>query len=53
MYAVKVERIGSTINVYRNNVLLATATDSTYTNGKVGFGTKSDKATFDNLIVTQ
>ena len=33
--------------------LLATATDSTYTSGKVGFGTKSDKATFDNLVVTQ
>ena len=52
-YAIKVERIGNTINVYRNNTLLATATDATYASGKVGFGTKSDKATFDNLIVTQ
>ena len=52
-YACKVERSGNTINVYRNDVLLATATDSTYTSGKVGFGTKKDKATFDNLIVTQ
>jgi parallel beta-helix repeat protein len=52
-YAVKVERIGGTLNVYRNNTLLATANDSTFTSGKVGFGSRNDTCTFDNLIVTQ
>ena len=51
-YAVKVERTGGTINVYRNNTLLATATDSTFTSGKVGFGSRNDTCTFDNLLVT-
>jgi hypothetical protein len=51
-YAVKVERAGSTINVYRNSTLIATATDSTFTSGKVGFGSRNDTCTFDNLIVT-
>ena len=51
-YAVRVERSGNTINVYRNNALLATATDSSSTNGKVGFGSRNDTCKFDNLIVT-
>jgi hypothetical protein len=51
-YAAKVVKTGSTYQVYRNNVLLATATDSTWASGKVGFGTLSDGASYDNLIVT-
>src|SRR5687767_9695830 len=51
-YAAKIEKTGSTYKVYRNNVLLATATDSTWASGKVGFGTLSDSASFDNLVVT-
>jgi parallel beta-helix repeat protein len=51
-YAAKIEKTGSTYKVYRNNVLLATATDSTWASGKVGLGTLSDGATFDNLVVT-
>ncbi|MGE5549050.1 MAG: DNRLRE domain-containing protein [Bacteroidota bacterium] len=50
-YAMKVERSGNTIRVYRDDVLLATATDSTFMSGKIGFGCKSDTATFDNLLV--
>ncbi len=52
-YAIKIERAGSAIRVYRNNTLLASATDSTFTSGKVGFGSRNDTCTFDNLIVTQ
>lgn len=51
-YAIKVERTGSTYKVYRNNTLLATATDTAFTSGKVGFGTLNDGASYDNLVVT-
>lgn len=51
-YAAKIVKTGNTYQVYRNNVLLATATDSSWPSGKVGLGTLSDGATFDNLVVT-
>jgi hypothetical protein len=51
IYAVKVVKTGSTYQAYRNNVLLATATDSTWASGKVGFGTLNDGASYDNLLV--
>lgn len=51
-YAVKVERAGSSLKVYRNNALLASATDAALAGGKVGFGSRNDTCTFDNLIVT-
>jgi hypothetical protein len=51
-YKVRVERAGDQIRAYRNDVLLATATDGTFTSGKVGFGTRQYRATFDNLLVT-
>lgn len=50
-YAAKIEKTGTTYKVYRNNTLLATATDGTWTSGKVGLGTLSDGATFDNFVV--
>ncbi|WP_438479250.1 hypothetical protein [Oleiharenicola lentus] len=50
-YAVKIVKTGSTYQAYRNNVLLATATDSTWASGKVGFGTLNDGASYDNLLV--
>jgi len=52
-YAVKIERVGSTVKVYRNGSLLAQATDSALTNGQIGFGSRNDSCTFDNLKVTQ
>jgi hypothetical protein len=51
IYAVKIVKTGSTYQAYRNNVLLATATDSTWASGKVGFGTLNDGASYDNLLV--
>jgi hypothetical protein len=50
-YAIKVEKIGSTIKITRGGTLLATTTDTSFTNGKVGFGSSNDSATFDSLVV--
>lgn len=50
-YSTKIVRTGSTINVYRNNVLLASATDATFNSGKVGLGSRNDPASFDSLVV--
>lgn len=52
-YAIKVERVGNTVKVYRNGSLSAQATASTLTNGRVGFGSRNDSCAFDNLRVTQ
>jgi hypothetical protein len=52
-YSIKVERIGFTIRVSRNGVLAAEVTDSTFTSGKVGYGSRNDPASFDNLRVTK
>lgn len=54
-YAIKVEPIGSTILAYRNDTLVAAANDPSFTvtSSKVGFGTRNNGATFDNLIVRQ
>lgn len=52
-YTVKIERTGNSIKVFRNETMLASASDSTFTNGKVGFGSRNDTCTFDNLIVTK
>lgn len=51
-YSVKIVKTGSTLQAYRNGTLVATATDSTFTGGKVGFGTLNDGASYDNLVVT-
>jgi hypothetical protein len=52
-YAVRVERAGGQISAFRNGQRVATASDSTFLSGQVGFGTKGDLATFDNLVVTR
>jgi len=51
-YATKIVKSGSVINVYRGGTLLASATDSTFTSGKVGLGSRNDVAAFDSLVVT-
>ena len=52
IYALKLERTANTFKFYRNNTQVASATDATFGTGKVGFGTRGDAATFDNLVVT-
>jgi chitodextrinase len=51
-YTIQVERIGATLRVTRDGVLAAEVTDSTFTSGKVGYGSRNDAASFDNLRVT-
>jgi hypothetical protein len=51
-YSIKIERIGSTINVYRDSTLLVTVTDSSFTGGKIGFGGNQTLMAYDNLTVT-
>jgi hypothetical protein len=50
-YHVRVERSGGQINAYRDGALVASAADSAFLSGRVGFGTKGDAASFDNLVV--
>lgn len=51
-YTIKIVKTGSTVQVYRSNILQATANDSA-TSGLVGFGSRNNAVTFDNLNVTQ
>jgi hypothetical protein len=53
LHKIVIERKGTTINVTRDGVLLGTAADATFSGGRVGYGTRNDEATFDNLKVTQ
>lgn len=51
-YTLKVARNGSSIIAYIDGVQVASTTDSNFTDGYVGVGTKNDSAEFDNLLVT-
>lgn len=50
-YTLVVERSGSSIVVKLNGNQIASASDATFTSGKVGFGTHNDGAEWDDLIV--
>jgi len=50
-YLVEVERSGSSIIVYVDSVQVASVTDSTFSGGKVGFGSQNDPCQFDDLVV--
>jgi hypothetical protein len=52
MYGVKIEKVGTTFNIYRSSSLVGTFTDTNAGSGKVGFGAYNNAATFDNLVVT-
>ncbi|WP_164015380.1 fibronectin type III domain-containing protein [Pyxidicoccus trucidator] len=51
-YSIQVQRTGATLRVSRDGVLAAEVVDSTFTFGKVGYGSRNDAASFDNLRVT-
>jgi hypothetical protein len=51
MLPIRVEREGSAIRVYRDDVLAASADDPTFRSGKVGFGSRNDGGTYDDLVV--
>lgn len=52
MYHIVVQRYGSSIKVWRDGNLVASVNDSKFTKGKVGFGSRNNPATFDNLVVS-
>jgi hypothetical protein len=51
-YAIKIERRGDSIWVFRSGERVASVTDPTLGDGKVGFGSRNDGGTFDDLVVT-
>ena len=52
VYPVRVERQGATIRVYLAGEQVASAGDTTFPGGRVGFGSRNDGGTFDDLVVT-
>jgi hypothetical protein len=50
-YAIKVVKTGNTYTVFKNNTSVGSFTDSAYATGKVGFGSRNNIASFDNLVV--
>ncbi len=52
VYPIRVERVGTAVRVFRAEEEVASATDPTFTSGRVGFGSRNDGATFDDLAVT-
>jgi hypothetical protein len=51
MYPVRVERQGGAIRVFRATDQVASVTDATFSSGRVGFGSRNDGGTFDDLVV--
>jgi len=52
VYPVRVERQGSALRVFRGGEQVAAVTDAASTDGRVGFGSRNDGGTFDELVVT-
>ncbi len=52
MYPVRVEREGAAIRVFRAGEQVASVSDPTFPSGRVGFGSRNDGGTFDDLVVT-
>jgi len=51
VYAVRVERRGTTLRVFRAGEQVASVTEAVSTDGRVGFGSRNDGGTFDDLVV--
>ena len=52
MYPIRIEREGAAIRVYRAGEQVASVSDATFPSGRVGFGSRNDGGTFDDLMVT-
>ena len=52
VYAVRVERRGTALRVFRAGEQVASVTDAASTDGRIGFGSRNDGGTFDDLVVT-
>lgn len=51
-YPITVERRGAEVRVLRSGEQVASVSDPTLGDGRVGFGSRNDGATFDDLLVT-
>ena len=52
VYPVRIERRGAALRVFRAEEQVAAVTDPASTDGRVGFGSRNDGGTFDDLVVT-
>lgn len=52
MMEIEIVKTGSQVEVSLDGVVVAQTTDSTFTGGKVGYGSNNDGGTFDNLLVS-
>jgi hypothetical protein len=52
LYPVRIERAGRSLRVVRGDQEVAALADADVPAGKVGFGSRNDGATFDDLLVT-
>jgi hypothetical protein len=52
VYPVRVERRGSAVRIFRSGEQVVAVTDAASTDGRVGFGSRNDGGTFDELVVT-
>jgi hypothetical protein len=48
---IRVEKIQSTIRVFKGSTLMGVVTDTTFTGGKAGVGSFNDSGRFDNFII--
>jgi hypothetical protein len=51
LHHVRIEKIKSTIRVFRDDVLMGVVTDTTFSGGKPGVGSFNDNTRFDNFLV--
>ena len=51
-YTVKLSMIGNTLTAYVNGALIATATDTSFSSGKIALGTVNADAQFDDVTVS-
>jgi hypothetical protein len=52
LYPIRIERQGASIRVFRSGERVASVSDPTLRDGRVGFGSRNDGGTFDDLVVT-
>ena len=52
LYPIRIERQGTSIRVFRSGERVASVSDPTLRDGRVGFGSRNDGGTFDDLVVT-
>jgi hypothetical protein len=51
LHKIRVEKVKTTIRVFRDDVLMGVVTDSTFAGGKAGVGSFNDDTRFDNFTV--